>query len=245
MEDQALEPGAGALVPMDVALAASDDRGVGDQPGVLDQGRAVRLEQGHRIPGRLEAGDVAPGNVEGIEHGDALTEGGAEGGGEVGEPALGGDHQDRAPIAASDGELLWRSSLIRIDSWHLSQVEAVLVSFWTAIGWVAGITLLGLSLVSAWWLGKRRAIACHGRQQVALSVQHLAVADDDGRPRLPARIGNTPAALPDAQEQDQPVEQMEEPDIEGLFRQVQGLEAWEETRPRKPVAKRKWDHRPC
>ena len=147
-------------------------------------------------------------------------------------------------IAASDGELSWRSSLIRIDSWHLSQVEAVLASFRTAIGWAAGITLFGLSLVSAWRLGKRRAIACHGRQPVALSVQHLAVADDDNRSGLPARATERPVALPDHQEQDQPVDQ-KEPEFEGLFQQDQGLEAREEPRPRKPVAKRKWDYRPC
>ena len=147
-------------------------------------------------------------------------------------------------IAASDGELSWRSSLIRIESWHLSQVEAVLASFWTGMAWTAGITLLGLSLVSAWRLGKRRAIACHGRRPVELSVQQLAVADDDNRSGLPARATERPGALPDHQKQDQSADQ-EEPDIEGLFRQDQGLEAREETRPRKPVAKRKWDYRPC
>ena len=147
-------------------------------------------------------------------------------------------------IAASDGELSWRSSLIRIDSWHLSQVEAVIASFLTAIGWAAGMTLLGLSLVSAWQLGKRRAIACHGRQPGALSVQHLAVADDDNRSGLPAMATERPVALPDHQKQDQSADQ-EKPDIEGLFRQDQGLEAWDKARPRKPVAKRRWDYRPC
>ena len=147
-------------------------------------------------------------------------------------------------IAASDGELSWRSSLIRIDSWHLSQIEAVIASFWTGMTWAAGITLLGLSLVSAWRLGKRRAIDCHERQPVALSARRLAVADDDNRSGLPAMATERPVALPDHQKQDQSADQ-EEPDIEGLFRQDQGLEAREETRPRKPVAKRKWDYRPC
>jgi hypothetical protein len=148
-------------------------------------------------------------------------------------------------IAASDGELSWRSSLIRIDSWHLSRIEAALASFWTAISWAAGLTLLGLSLISAWRLGKRRAIVGYERQAIAPAEQRLVAADDDGRPRLPARMGNTPATLPDARKQGQPADQEEEPDIEGLFRQDQGLEAWEGTPPRKQVARRKWDYRPC
>jgi hypothetical protein len=145
-------------------------------------------------------------------------------------------------IPTNDGEQPWRSSLIRIDSWHLSQVGATLASFWTAIGWAAGITLLGLSLVSAWRLGKRRAIVGYERQPEA---QRFAAADDDNRLGRPARVGERPAALPDDQVQDQPADQEEEPDIERLFRQDRGLEAWEETPPRKPVARRKWDYRPC
>jgi hypothetical protein len=148
-------------------------------------------------------------------------------------------------VAASDGEQPWRSSFIRIDSWHLSQVEAVIASFWTAIGWAAGITLLGLSLTLAWWLGKRRATARYKRQPAVPAVQHLAAADDDNRPGLHAGAGERPAALLDDQEQDQPADQEEEPDIEGLFQQAQDLEEGDEARPRKPVARHTWDYRPC
>lgn len=146
-------------------------------------------------------------------------------------------------IAASDGELSWRSSLIRIDSWHLSQVEAVIASFWTGMAWAAGITLLGLSLTLAWWLGKRRATARYERRPAA---QHLTAADDGNRPGLPAKAAERPAALPNDQEHDQPASQDEEtPDIDQLFQQDQGLEAREEIRPRKPLARHKWRYRPC
>jgi hypothetical protein len=148
-------------------------------------------------------------------------------------------------IAASDGELSWRSSLIRIDAWHLSQVEAVLTSFWTAIAWAAGLTFLGLSLVSAWWLGKRQAADRYERQPMASAVQHLGVADRDNRPDLLARAGEDPAALPDDREQSQPADQLEEPDIQRLFQQGQGLEAWKQTLPRKPVARIEWRYLPC
>jgi hypothetical protein len=148
-------------------------------------------------------------------------------------------------IATNDGEWPWRSSFIHIDNWHLSQVEAVLTAVWTAMAWATGLTLLGLSLVSAWQLVKHRAVARYERRPAAPAGQHLAAADDDNRPGLPARARERPAALPDDQEQDQPADHEEEPDIEGLFRQDWGLEASEETRPRKPVARRKWDYRPC
>lgn len=148
-------------------------------------------------------------------------------------------------ITGNNGDQPWRSSFIHIDSWHLSQVEAALASFWTAIGWAAGMTLLGLSLVSAWRPVKRRAFIHYEREAVVPAAQHLTAADDDNRSGLPARATERPVARPDDQKQDQLANQEEKPDIEGLFQQGQGMEAWEETRPRKPVARCKWDYRPC
>ena len=149
-------------------------------------------------------------------------------------------------VTTKEGDELWESNLIHLDSWHLDQVEAVVATFWTAITWTVGLTVLGLSLFLAWWLGKRQTATRYQRQPAVPAAQHLAAADDESRPGLPARAEERPAALPDDQQQDQrEVDQEDQPDIEGLFQHDQGVGAWDDARPRKPVARRKWNYRPC
>ena len=119
----------------------------------------------------------------------------------------------------------------------------MLASVWTAIAWAAGLTLLGLSLLLAWWLGKRQAVARYQKQPAVPAAQHLAAAGVGQRHQGGELV---PAAVSERHEHHQPAdEDEEEPDIEGLFQHDQGLETWDEPQLRKPVARRKWDYRPC
>ncbi|MEZ5935885.1 MAG: hypothetical protein R3F54_29035 [Alphaproteobacteria bacterium] len=157
--------------------------------------------------------------------------------------AIGLDHWTWT-VATKEGDELWQSNLIRLDSWHLEQVRGVLASFMTGMTWVTGLTLLGLSLSLAWWLGKRRAIVRYEKQQAVPEVQRLTAADDS-HPDLPVSARERPEALNNDQERDQSADQDEKPDIEGLFQQEQDLKAWDEARHKKPVARHKWRYRSC